>query len=212
MYMYFLDNKGLQHNIDFITSDQHFGHENIIKYTNRSFATVEEMDKALVDSWNTVVSDGDTVLHLGDVALGKLEDTLKALNLCNGKKFLIPGNHDAISSIKSPNYREKHKPTYEKYFEILPDTPLSLFAVDDNGVEHPVYASHYPHDSGAEYDKKYRKKGLLVSPSEPLIHGHTHQKEKVTGNTNSAFSYHVGADAHGNVPVNVKEILEVFFR
>lgn len=75
----------------FFTSDTHFGHENIIRYCNRPFATVEEMDKTLISNWNSVVRDGDEVYHLGDFSFGNPEYYLSALK---GKINFIEGNHD----------------------------------------------------------------------------------------------------------------------
>ena len=78
----------------FIISDTHFGHENIIKYCNRPFKDVKEMDETLIKNWNEVVSNKDTVLHLGDFGLGNKEYIASIVNRLNGKKILILGNHD----------------------------------------------------------------------------------------------------------------------
>ena len=52
------------------TSDTHFSHCNIIKYCNRPFKDVDEMNKILIQNWNNVVRPDDIVWHLGDFALG----------------------------------------------------------------------------------------------------------------------------------------------
>jgi calcineurin-like phosphoesterase family protein len=81
-----------------IVSDTHFGHANILKFKDKddnlirpNFSSVEEMDEHMIDSWNSVVKDGDIVYHLGDVYFGDLG---QCLNRCRGRKRLILGNHD----------------------------------------------------------------------------------------------------------------------
>ena len=56
--------------LTWITSDSHLGHENIIKFTDRPFCSADEMDAALIASWNSVVGKYDIVFHLGDFTLG----------------------------------------------------------------------------------------------------------------------------------------------
>ena len=52
---------------NFYIADLHFGHKNIIRYDNRQFASVDEMDNTLIKNWNSVVSNDDTVYILGDI-------------------------------------------------------------------------------------------------------------------------------------------------
>jgi calcineurin-like phosphoesterase family protein len=86
----------------FIISDTHFGHANILEFTDRwgeplrSFSSVEEMDEHMVSKWNSVVRPQDHIYHLGDVALKK--NNVEILRRCNGHKRLVRGNHDIYST------------------------------------------------------------------------------------------------------------------
>lgn len=83
----------------FFTSDSHFGHDNIIKRCARPcrehpFHDSAQMDRALMDAWNSVVSPGDTVYHLGDFSMRPVETIQGLLKKLHGTKHLIIGNHD----------------------------------------------------------------------------------------------------------------------
>ena len=52
------------------TADTHIGHRNIIKYCQRPFSDVEDMNKTLISNWNKVVGINDYVFHLGDFSVG----------------------------------------------------------------------------------------------------------------------------------------------
>ncbi len=78
----------------YFTSDHHFYHTNIIKYCNRPFNTIEEMNQTMIDNWNNTVKWNDHVFILGDFAFTPnhlWKNTLKELN---GYKHLSIGNHD----------------------------------------------------------------------------------------------------------------------
>lgn len=89
------------------TSDCHFSHENIIKYCNRPFKNAEEMDKRIIDKWNTRVKHDDVVYHIGDFCFKNKDgrhDTSRALEFehkLNGKIIHIKGNHDKNSGVRS---------------------------------------------------------------------------------------------------------------
>jgi calcineurin-like phosphoesterase family protein len=79
----------------FLTADPHFGHENIIRYCNRPFAHVAEMNRSLIERWNSRVHKRDTVKVLGDFCCHLSDkDALEIFNALNGSKELIIGNHD----------------------------------------------------------------------------------------------------------------------
>lgn len=81
-------------NKTFFTSDLHFFHNNIIGYCNRPYTSVEQMNRALVDNWNSVVDYTDTVWVLGDVSFGRPDETAHLLRQLKGTKYLVMGNHD----------------------------------------------------------------------------------------------------------------------
>ena len=81
----------------FFTADTHFGDHRTINIHRRPFATVAQMDEALVTGWNEVVGPGDEVWHLGDVAR-RSADVPAVLARLNGTKHLVRGNNDDPST------------------------------------------------------------------------------------------------------------------
>lgn len=89
----------------YFTSDTHYGHANVIKFCNRPFADVDEMERELIRRWNVVVGKGDTVYHLGDFGFCKYADVQRILSSLNGEKHLILGNHDGKDVERSKHWR-----------------------------------------------------------------------------------------------------------
>lgn len=81
----------------FYISDWHYGHKNCLSFDNRPFFTVSEMNEELVKRWNSVVSRGDIVYVLGDMFWCNSSEAVPVLDMLNGQKFLIRGNHDKSS-------------------------------------------------------------------------------------------------------------------
>jgi calcineurin-like phosphoesterase family protein len=130
------------------TSDTHFGHFNIIKYANRPFSSVEEMNEILITNWNTVVYPEDEVYHLGDFGFGHQKSLESILNRLNGKKYLIRGNHD-----------KPIKNLYHYYFDWVKDYHRFFVA------KQLIILCHYPIEN---WDGKYHKSWHC--------HGHSHGK------------------------------------
>ena len=79
---------------NYIISDTHFHHKNIIELCNRPFDNVKEMDEYMINQWNKTVKKHDTIFHLGDFGFGKSEEIQETISKLNGRKILIMGNHD----------------------------------------------------------------------------------------------------------------------
>jgi calcineurin-like phosphoesterase family protein len=75
-------------------SDTHWGHANIIKYSNRPFRDVDEMNELMLQEWNKHVKPGDTVYHMGDVAFMPFPKLKNYLWRMNGDIYVTLGNHD----------------------------------------------------------------------------------------------------------------------
>jgi calcineurin-like phosphoesterase family protein len=167
----------------FFTSDTHWNHTNIIKYTNRPYDTVEEMNEALISNWNDTVGPKDVVWHLGDIAWwhkknGPSLDGI--LSQLNGEKHLLLGNHD------------KDLPTdaLEKNFVEIANYKELRFN------NRKLILCHYPIFS---WNGMYKGSWML--------HGHCH------GNINWANEnttrLDVGVDVHNMAPVSFEGIEEI---
>jgi len=81
----------------FLTSDEHYFHENMIGFCDRPYSSETHMRRSLIENHNEVVGTNDTVFHIGDFAMlrtsqhEKLGNVIKKLN---GRHHLILGNHD----------------------------------------------------------------------------------------------------------------------
>ena len=82
----------------FVISDTHFYHKNIIRYCNRPFESIEEMNAALIKNWNDTVNYDDIVIFCGDFCFcrtaEKKEVTTAITEQLNGHKVIVKGNHD----------------------------------------------------------------------------------------------------------------------
>jgi calcineurin-like phosphoesterase family protein len=171
----------------FFTSDMHLNHDNIIKYCKRPFSDIKEMDEALIENFNNVVSETDTCYILGDFCLG--DDPSVAsdfMDKLNGTKYLIRGNHD--TDRKLDRYVENCK-------NLTVGGYVYMLKADNR---HKFYISHYPTIVSNTTDGMY--KTFLWN-----LHGHLHSHVPIW---NSEIAcYDVGVDAHNYKPVSLDEII-----
>ena len=78
----------------FFTSDEHYGHKNIIKYCNRPFLNEIEMNNELIYRHNSIVGPNDVVVHIGDFTLGNKEFAADIIKQLKGQHIFLQGSHD----------------------------------------------------------------------------------------------------------------------
>ena len=152
------------------TSDHHFFHNNIIKYENRPFGSVEEMNRVMIERWNNVVKPKDLVYYVGDLIFSSKVLASKIISQLNGDKILIKGNHDKGTDFFLKNgFKSVHD---ELEIQI---------------GEHKVLLCHYPYRQSEEeiakldYKVKYQDR-RPENKGKWLVHGHVHSAWKIKGN------------------------------
>ncbi len=142
----------------FFIGDTHFGDSHIIDYEQRPFENVEEMDRELINRWNSVVTADDTVFMIGDFSLYSKEKTKEICNKLKGEKILISGNHD--SNLEKYYYECGFNNVY-KYpiildeFWMISHKPLYL-------NKNMPYANIYGHVHGNEMYVDYSKQSFCA--------------------------------------------------
>lgn len=157
--------------------DTHFGHAKVSEI--RGFSDTYAHDIAIFQRWERQVSPEDLVYVLGDISGGSRTGELHALEvLANlpGRKVLISGNHDSVSSIHRK--RSPHLSIFRDVFEDIKDFARIRIESQD------VMLSHYPYwsqgdgpDRGPARYAQYR----LPDLGSYLIHAHTHNTDAFNG-------------------------------
>lgn len=181
----------------FFTSDLHFGHENVIRFDNRPFNTVEEMDDEMIKRWNAKVRKGDIVYVLGDfIWKAATNEAVNIIKKLNGQIILIKGNHD----------RFLHNAAAKKALAGIKDYDDICVTLED-GTTRRCILSHYfiPFYNGHRYQAIH-------------LHGHSHLTEeaaeeiRITTELNEKGYdlkiYNVGCMYWNYTPVTLDEILE----
>lgn len=179
----------------FFTADLHFGHANIIKYCDRPFADVDEMNAQLIERWNELVQPSDEVIVLGDVALGKIRETLPLVSKLHGTKLLVPGNHDRCW----PGHGPKSRAWFDAY-EGVGFRFLGSNAVMSLRPGLDVRLSHFPYTNDNRHDDDYAG-WRPVDEGLWLLHGHVHESWQIFGR-----QINVGVDAWDYQPVGADTI------
>ncbi len=179
------------------TSDLHFGHQNIISYCNRPYDSVPEMNDGLVDNWNAVVGTDDLIFVLGDVAMGRLDDSLRHVKRLNGRKYLVLGNHDRpwMGNKKAASHRRQYLDA--GFLDMFDRAWLTLGNVT-------VGMCHFPSSGDSQDQDRYTQWRPSVPGGRWLLHGHVHDTWKLRPDHREI---NVGCDVWDYRPVSAAQLL-----
>lgn len=178
-----LDKKELQKRLSnrdakiFVTSDLHFGHENIIKLADRPFTSVESMDEFMISQWNNVVSPQDVVFIVGDFCCRNKKPVGYYLERLNGTKILITGNHDKCGAILLQ---------FDAVYRTVFETRIR---------KRNIVFSHYPMASW---------NGMFKNSL--LFYGHVHKSAHPFEFVNLPNAHCVNVEFHNYCPIEISKI------
>lgn len=172
------------------TADLHLGHQNIIRYCDRPYRSVNEMNADLIARWNDRLAPADTVWVLGDVAMGQIAANLPLARRLNGTKQLVGGNHDrcweghgaARAKAAAQMYRDAGFATVRRSHEL------------ELAGRH-VLLHHFPYE-GDSHDEDRNVQWRPVDEGDWLLHGHVHTNWRQNGRM-----INVGVDVWDLAPV-----------
>ncbi len=178
------------------TSDAHFYHDNIRRYCNRPFETVEDMNDILIANWNSVVKPDDDVIVAGDfIHSGNLEKIQSIIHRLNGKIWLVWGNHCMQNKFERPVIIEMFE---GRCYDAMD------FQVEDGEVEDGFLKFHVNH-----YPCEYWTRGAIH------LHGHIHSGPKAETSEKTIFKplrYDIGVDNNNYYPISYEEIKVIITR
>ena len=167
------------------TSDLHFWHKNVCKYCNRPYDNLEEMHESIIQNWNSVIKEDDTVFILGDLGFCGIEKLRPLLTRLNGILYVIQGNHDS-DKVLVTLYNEKIINNFSRLIQIT-------ITGDEECPNQDLTLCHFP-----MIDWYNKERGAW------MIHGHQHQAPETP--SCSVAHWDVGLDKNNMTPISFEQL------
>jgi len=175
-------------------SDLHIGHSNVLRFDNRPFKSVEEMDKKLIENINNVATRADHLYILGDLLWKNTDENFDLLKNVKPNMHLITGNHDRVNNSQFKKLFEEIVP-YKEVKDIV------------DGKEYHLILSHYPL---AFWNKQHHGTIHLYGHVHNTIEEDIYQSyiDAINNKDIKCSAYNVGCMYWNYTPVTLKQILE----
>lgn len=171
-----------------MTSDNHFFHKNVIRYSSRPFKNVDEMNEGMIARWNARVKPGERVICHGDFSFGSPLKTSLIMQRLNGELELLIGNHDEDSALKSPALELWKSVRHYLEFEHKDERTAKTWR---------FVCFHFPIERNSHH---WAARQTLHTT------GHRHMPSLMEDQ--SLMRFDVGVDANNWAPISLEEIID----
>ena len=202
----------------FLSADYHFGHKNIIKYENRPFKTLDQMNDTIIRNHNSRVKKDDYFLHVGDFCFhcksgtgnGSVYKASEFLERLNGIPVLLLGNHDKKGNSVNTKFQSLilqgagfqikavHKPLHAD-----PSYPLNLVGHVHSAWRTMNFKAYY-RIQVKEAKRTDLPKHYIASVQQFVNRWRRHPKNSLLLN--------VGIDVHNFMPISYEEIMCIYYK
>jgi len=174
--------------MNWFTSDLHLDHKNIIRYSDRPFSDVVDMNNTIIDNINSCVSESDNLYIIGDFAFANKQRTNELLDMIKCEnKFFISGNHDKFlddrgnTKLNFKWIKPYHEMTILHYVFILFHYPIAVWNVKHYGSIH--------------------------------LYGHVHNKSFDAGLPDGYMrnAFNVNCEMHNYFPISMDKIINEWY-
>lgn len=183
----------------YVMSDLHLWHENVIKYDNRPFNSLEEMNNSILEELYTKLKPEDILIDLGDMFWDVKAPVCKEIldKIPVYEFYKVPGNHD-----RDTFYFGQQAPLSYR-FKYISDI-LDLRVVFEK-KKYRITLSHYPLQ-----EWNHQRRGSL------MVHGHCHGNIDLDNEASKKLRVDVGYNSNlakrvGSFLIPVQEIIKYFY-
>ena len=171
----------------YFTSDLHLFHANILRFCNRPFADVEDMNKTLINNIKNTLQPNDSLYFLGDIGFnhGCIKTVFKDILYGYDIKFIL-GGHDRQMTDLIETYFENEGPVCERTFQY-------------QGKDYPITMSHYPM---VTFNKSHYGSWNLYG------HHHSKHQDDIINKMCPGKRMNVGVDLNNFMPVSLAMVVE----
>ena len=174
----------------YFTADTHFGSKRTLELSKRPFKNIDEMDKTILDNFNSILTENDILYHLGD--FGNYEMVSK-IN-CPG--CLILGNYevkDIMQDYDDDINEFYHQLRKEGFIDV--DSFLRMVKPSPSTGEFVLFNLIHEPSKSIKYDPGLEGRSVFN------LYGHIHGRQMVRH-----YGLDVGVDCHHFRPVSMDDV------